>query len=202
MNKTSFILFLSIAVAVCTAETSVAADSPLELMRTTVEGIIATLKNKDLSAETRRAQIRSLASKRFSYQAMSQRVLGKNWKQASKEQQQHFVDLFSELLEATYMGRVEAYTDEEVRYDREKIEGKRAVVDTVIVTASAEIPIQYKMGLIKGEWFVYDIAVEKISLILNYRTTYAEIFRKDGMDGLLAQMEAKIKEIRKARDGN
>ncbi|NOR40167.1 MAG: ABC transporter substrate-binding protein, partial [Gammaproteobacteria bacterium] len=110
--------------------------------------------------------------------------------------QQEFVKLFSQLIENTYIGRIEAYTDEKVDYPGEKVKGKKAVVETLILTASADIPINYKVYQKKnGEWWVYDVIIEGISLISNYRSSYQEIVKKEGFDGLIAKMKAKIKEL-------
>ncbi len=126
---------------------------------------------------------------------MSQRTLATNWKKASKEQKKEFVQLFSQLIENTYIGRVEAYTDEKVDYPGEKVKGKKAVVETLILTKSADIPVNYKVYRKKGEWWVYDVIIEGISLISNYRSSYQEIVKKEGVDGLLAKMKVKVKEL-------
>jgi phospholipid transport system substrate-binding protein len=106
------------------------------------------------------------------------------------------MELFSELLEASYLGRIESYTDEEVRFVSEKINGPRAEVETLIVTRSADIPISYKLVDRQGEWLVYDVIVEKVSLVRNYRGTFTEIARKEGMDGLFEQMRSKIEDLK------
>jgi len=126
---------------------------------------------------------------------MSQRTLATNWKKASTEQKKEFIGLFSKLIENTYIGRVEAYTDEKVDYPGEKVKGKKAVVETLILTASADIPVNYKVYLKNDKWWVYDVVIEGISLISNYRSSYQEIVKKDGFEGLIAKMKAKIKEL-------
>jgi phospholipid transport system substrate-binding protein len=127
---------------------------------------------------------------------MSQGILATNWKKASKEERQRFQDLFSELIESTYRDQVDTYNNEEVRYLSEKIKGRKAEVETVVVTANAEIPVNYKL-VNKGDgWHAYDIRVEGVSLIRTYRDSYREIVKKEGISGLLAQMEKKIEELR------
>jgi phospholipid transport system substrate-binding protein len=140
--------------------------------------------------------MRKVINGRFDFRAMSQRTLATNWKKASKEQQQEFVQLFAQLIENTYIGRVEAYTDEKVDFPGEKVKGKKAVVETLILTATADIPINYKVYQKKnGEWWVYDVIIEGISLISNYRSSYQEIVKKEGFDGLIAKMKNKIEEL-------
>ena len=98
------------------------------------------------------------------------------------------------------MGKIEAYTDERVEYLKEKMKKKSAVVDTHIVTKSVNIPISYKVLRSGDDWLVYDVVVEEVSLISNYRSTYAEIFKKEGMSGLLAKMEETVERQKSAAD--
>lgn len=191
-------LFLILAFGITLAAANiVSADiSPTDSIRGSVDGILTLLQNKELDQATRRKKMRKLINARFDFRAMSQRTLATNWKKASKEQKQEFVTLFSQLIENTYIGRVEAYTDEKVDYPGEKVKGKKAVVETLILTASADIPINYKVYQKKdGEWWVYDVIIEGISLISNYRSSYQDIVSKEGLDGLLAKMRSKIKEL-------
>jgi phospholipid transport system substrate-binding protein len=195
MLKQLFTILL--AGIILTATTITSADaSPTEAIRGSVDSILTLLQNKGLDQATRRKEMRKVISERFDFRAMSQRTLATNWKKASKEQQQEFVQLFAQLIENTYIGRVEAYTDEKVDYPGEKVKGKKAVVETLILTASADIPINYKVYQKKnGEWWVYDVIIEGISLISNYRSSYQEIVKKEGFDGLIAKMKNKIKEL-------
>jgi phospholipid transport system substrate-binding protein len=191
-------LFLMLAFAMTLAAANIAsADiSPTDSIRGSVDGILTLLQNKGLDQTTRRKEMRKVINGRFDFHAMSQSTLATNWKKASKEQQEEFVTLFSQLIENTYIGRVEAYTDEKVDYPGEKVKGKKAVVATLILTASADIPIDYKVYQKKnGEWWVYDVIIEGISLISNYRSSYQDIVSKEGLDGLLAKMRNKIKEL-------
>lgn len=191
-------LFLILAFAITLAAANIAsADiSPTDSIRGSVDGILTLLQNKELDKVTRRKEMRKVINGRFDFRAMSQSTLATNWKKASKEQQQEFVTLFSQLIENTYIGRVEAYTDEKVDYPGEKVKGKKAVVATLILTASADIPIDYKVYQKKnGEWWVYDVIIEGISLISNYRSSYRDIVSKEGVDGLLAKMRDKLKEL-------
>ena len=86
------------------------------------------------------------------------------------------------------MGRLEAYTNEAVEFRDEDINNNRSTVDTVIVTANNDIPINYKLRQRSDGWFVYDVEVENVSMVSSYRETYRSVVRRDGMDGLLSQM--------------
>ena len=189
-------LILAASIALTVANIASADASPMDSVRGSVDSILTLLQNKELDQATRRKEMRKVINGRFDFRAMSQRTLATNWKKASKEQQQEFVQLFAQLIENTYIGRVEAYTDEKVDYPGEKVKGKKAVVETLILTASADIPINYKVYQKKnGEWWVYDVIIEGISLISNYRSSYQEIVKKEGFDGLIAKMKNKIKEL-------
>ncbi len=174
---------------------SSASSGPTDQVRITVDGVMEILKDKTLDKEARRERLSSLIRKRFDFKAMSQRALGINWKKATQEEKERFVKLFSDLLEATYIGRIEAYSDERVEYINEKVEKDRAEVDTHIVTKSVEIPMRYKLILRGEEWLVYDVVIEEVSLIRNFRSSYREIVKKEGFPGLLAKMEKKINEL-------
>jgi phospholipid transport system substrate-binding protein len=172
-----------------------AVDNATESVRMSVDAIIGILKDASLDKPAKREKIRAVIAERFDFRAMSQSTLATNWKKASQEQQQQFVTLFGELIQNTYIGRVEAYTNERIKYPGEKITSNRAVVDTLILTANAEIPVSYKLYLKQARWLVYDVNIEGVSLISNYRNSYQEIVRKEGFNGLLAKMEEKVKEL-------
>ena len=189
-------LILAASIALTVANIAAADASPTDTVRGSVDSILTLLQNKELDQATRRKEMRKVINGRFDFRAMSQRTLATNWKKASKEQQQEFVQLFSQLIENTYIGRVEAYTDEKVDFPGEKVKKKKAVVETLILTATADIPINYKVYQKKnGEWWVYDVIIEGISLISNYRSSYQEIVKKEGFNGLIAKMKNKIKEL-------
>lgn len=190
-------LFLIIMLSAVMAMPGLAsADSaPIESVRTSVNAILDILKNQELDKVVKRDRMREVIDARFDFHAMSQSTLATNWKKASKDEQQQFVKLFGRLIRNSYIRKVEAYTNEEVTYPSEKIKGKRAVVDTLIITSAADIAVNYKLYLKKDQWRVYDVIIEGVSLISSYRSTYREIMKKEGFSGLLARMEAKIEEL-------
>jgi len=181
-----------------------AETSPTETIRVAVDEILVLLRDDQLDKETRRDRMRAIIDARFDFRAMSQRTLAINWKKASGEEQQQFVDLFTQLIQNSYVGKIEAYTNETVEYPAEKVKGRKAVVDTLIVTSSKEIPIDYRVYLKDDQWYVYDVIIEGVSLISNYRSSYQEIVNREGFSGLLARMEEKIRELDSpsAGDGN
>ncbi len=191
MTKRFAPIFLALLIFAGPAS-SFAATGPMDQVRITVDSILELLKDKSIDKVAKRKKIRALIEPHFHFKAMAQGALATHWKKATPEEREKFIKLFSNLLENTYISRIEAYTDERINYLKETIKGKRAVVDTQIVTANVEIPIQYKLTQVNDQWLVYDIVIEGISLIRNFRSTYGEIVRKEGMSGLLAKLEAKV----------
>ena len=177
---------------------ALAVPSPREQVKQTVDQVLEVLRNKTLTGQPRRDTLSRLIRARFDFTIMSQRTLGKFWKEATPQEQARFVTLFSDLLEANYIGRIEAYSDETVNYLGERVDGDLAEVDTSIHSGNIDIPTSYRLVLKNGQWFVYDVIIEDVSLIKNYRNSYGEIVRKEGYAGLFVRMEEKIRELRAA----
>jgi phospholipid transport system substrate-binding protein len=180
---------------------ALAAPSPREQVKQTVDQVLEVLRNKAISGQPRRETLSRLIRARFNFTIMSQRTLGKSWKEADAQQQARFVTLFSDLLEASYISRIEAYSNETVSYLGERVEGELAEVDTSIHSGNIDIPISYRLVLENGSWFVYDVIIEEVSLIRNYRNSYGEIVRKEGYSGLFVRMEEKLRELRAPASG-
>jgi len=174
-----------------------AAGSATEDVRRTVDQVLVILKQKDVDSSLRRDKLRELIGARFDFETMSQSTLGRQWKKASADEQKKFIELYSKLLEETYVGKIESYTDEKVGYGEEKVKGDKALVETRILTKSTEIPIDYKLIEHPQGWLVYDVVIEGVSLIRNFRSSYGEIIDREGFAGLFARMEEKIRELEK-----
>ena len=177
---------------------ALAVPSPRDQVKQTVDQVLEVLRDKSLTGQPRRETLSRLIRARFDFTIMSQRTLGKYWKEASPQEQARFVTLFSDLLEANYVGRIEAYSDETVNYLGERVDGDLAEVDTSIHSGNIDIPTSYRLVLQNGQWFVYDVIIEDVSLIKNYRNSYGEIVRREGYAALFARMEEKIRELRAA----
>lgn len=169
--------------------------APTAAVKSVVDTILEILRSPDFDLESDRPTIRIEIRRAFDDTAMAQSVLSTNWRQASKEQQDEFKTLLSQTIEGTYIGRLRAYSNETVDYLGEEINENRATVDTVIRSASGDIPLIYKLRKRSDGWFVYDVEIENVSMVSTYRETYRSVVRKDGMDGLLKQMREKIAEL-------
>lgn len=174
----------------------VAAATPKEDIRKTVDQVLQVLRDSKIKGVQRREKLSTLIRARFDFDTMAQFTLGKYWKSASAEDQKKFIRLYSDLLEESYIGRVEAYSDETVDYEAETIENDRAEVKTRVHQGKNELPVTYRLTQRNGEWFVYDVLIEEVSMIKNYRSSYGEIIRKDGFAALLERMAEKLRELR------
>ncbi len=177
---------------------STAAEATDQL-RHAIDGVIDILKDPALKApakkKARRDKIRLRIQERFSFEDMAKRSLGKHWKKRSDAEKEEFVKIFGTLIENSYIGKLEGYTNELVRYE-EEINKKRVIeVRTKIVTTKGtEIPINYRMLSRKGQWMVYDVVIEGVSLVRNYRTQFSQVLRTSPFEELVAQLNKKITE--------
>jgi phospholipid transport system substrate-binding protein len=175
---------------------SAAATGPAEQVRGTVDDVLVVLRDKELLQDDRRRRVQEAIGKRFDFTLMSRAALSVNWKKATPEQRRRFVDLFTELLLLIWTARLDEYHDESVRYGEEKIRGDRATVSTFVVSGDKEIPVDYRLHNKNGEWLVYDVLIEHVSQVSNYRNSYRGIVEEVGIDGLLDRLETKVAELR------
>jgi phospholipid transport system substrate-binding protein len=203
--KTYKVLLLIIIFTVCSlslAAAKAAVYSPKEAIQSTVEAVLDVLRDKELASpdrkQERRDKINMLIKGRFDFKEMSRRTLAKHWKKRTPEETEEFVDIFSDLLVASYIGKVEAYTDETVTYGKEVIKGKGkyGVVSTTIVTKDVDIPLDYKVILKKDKWWVYDVVVEGVSFISTYRSQYNKIIVRESYAELIEKMKVKLDKVK------
>lgn len=165
-------------------------------LKITIDKILEILRDPSLKgeeqAEKRRASLSNVIHERFSFSKMSQLSLGRHWKKRSDEEKKVFIELFGQLLEETYISKIEAYTDEKVVYVKEYVKKKKAQVNTKIITQTIEIPIDYRMYNTKGSWLVYDLVIEGVSLVGNYRSQFDQILKKDTYEKLVEELRKKV----------
>jgi phospholipid transport system substrate-binding protein len=192
MKKAYYLSALIGLLCLALAAQALAAPPPKERVQETVDAVLEVLRDETRDVETKKRDIRVLVRQRFDFRAMAQSTLAQNWRSASEAEQDRFVSLYSRLLEDTYLVMVEEYTNETVEYRNEILRNeKNAQVDTAILAADKEIPVVYRTRLKDGDWYIYDVIIEGVSLISNYRSTYQQLVRREGMDGLLARLEEK-----------
>ncbi len=178
-----------------------AAMTPTETVKQAIGEVLKILKNENLDRTQRWDAIGEIIDARFDFRSMSQSVLATNWQSASAGEKRRFVEFFSQYLEDTYRTRIEAYTDQRVEYLSEQIRKDRAIVDTEIVTASNRIPVTYRLKNNEGAWYAYDVVIEGVSLVSNYRNTFNAIIKAEGMDGLLLDLEHRISSYKEKHGG-
>jgi phospholipid transport system substrate-binding protein len=171
------------------------AGEPQDKIHKTVDEVLTITADKGLQPQERRAKIRQAVLQRFGFEEMAQRSMGQHWRTLTPQQRQEFVELFTELLERSYMNRIEGYKagPQGVRYPKEEINGDQAIVHTEI-TRERDLPAMVNYNLLHkdGDWKVYDIVIEGVSLVNNYRTQFNTIMLKDSYAGLVKQMRTKL----------
>ena len=168
-----------------------------EKIKQTTDRILSIVMDPALKnpakAEEKKKLIRSAVDERFDWTEMTRRALATHWAQRTPEEKKEFVHLFSDLLERTYLGKVEDYSGEKVRYEGETIDGDYSVVKVKIVTKkNKDIPVHYRLRKEGNDWLVYDISIEGVSLINNYRTQFNSIITQSSYENLVKQLRAKI----------
>ncbi len=142
--------------------------------------------------ENSREALGKIVEERFDLKKMSQLSLARHWKERTESEKQEFVDLFCRLLKDTYLSKMEGYTDEKVIFLKERIKKKKAQIDTKIITQTVEIPINYRMFTKKdNQWRVYDVVIEGVSLIANYRSQFNKMLEKDSFEDLMDKLKKK-----------
>ncbi|MET0067336.1 MAG: ABC transporter substrate-binding protein [Candidatus Thiodiazotropha sp.] len=170
--------------------------SPSDRVKETVDRILLILQDPDLSKTERRDQVKSVVRQRFDYESMSQVILATNWRTATQAQREQFIVLFRELLEQTYFSAVDSYDNQTIRMGRERLKGNLADVQTFIVSANKELPVSYKLRYRNDDWFAYDVTVDGVSLVSNYRTSFRNLVKSQGMDGLLTELAGKVAKLK------
>jgi len=174
----------------------VQAATPLETVRTEVNKVLEVLRNKSLKEEAKREKLRVLYNEMFDQEELSRWCLGRNWNKLSEAQRKEFLPLFQQVLEKTYGDRILSYSDEKILFDREVAisKGRVEVQTRVMTTKSKEVPFNYRVFQNKsGTWKVYDVVVENVSLVMNYRSQFNEILAKGTPDELLEILRKKVK---------
>ena len=177
----------------------VRAGVPLDTVEGHVNDVLKVLRDPALQGEAnkeaKQKKIEAIADEMFDYVALSRLTLGRNWRKFDSSQKKEFIQLYRSILEKAYMDRILSYTDEKVTFDKETmLSDKKAEVQTHIITKSTEIPIFYRVYLKNDKWKVYDVLIEGISLIKNYRTQFRDILANNPPEEVLKILRKKIEE--------
>jgi phospholipid transport system substrate-binding protein len=170
-----------------------------EAMKGTIDEVLRVLQDKDLKKperhEERRKTLEKVVAARFSYEEMAKRSLAAQWTKLSEDERKEFVDLFKGLLTRTYADKVESYSGEPVQYINERNQEGYAEVRTKVISGKAEIPLDYRLMNKGGDWQVYDVVIDGISLVNNYRGQFSKIIRSSSYADLVDALRKKSDKI-------
>jgi phospholipid transport system substrate-binding protein len=199
----SLVMVALTAVVVAGSMAPARAGAPTDQVREYTDAVVRILEDPALKAEDRkperRAAVRKIAAEVFDVQETARRALGPHWQQRTPQQREEFVQLFAELLEQTYISKIDFFGGERLRFTEEKVDGENAIVRAKVVTRQAtEVPVEARL-LRKGDrWLVYDILIENISLVGNYRAQFDRIIRTQGYDELVKRLRTRGEFLREA----
>src|SRR5262249_8617257 len=195
-------LFVSAATMVLTVPIALAAwaaPTPTEQVRGAIQRVLRILDDPELRAEgrqgDRRAAIRKVAHELFDFAEITKRSIGHHWQQRTTAEREELVSLFGDLLERTYVSRIELYSGEKIVYVAESVDMEQAVARTRIVTKQgAEIPVDYRLIARGTRGQAYDVAIEGVSLVANYRSQFNKMLQTGSYPDLIKRLRAKLEE--------
>jgi phospholipid transport system substrate-binding protein len=174
------------------------AASPREIVQSAVDRVILAMERAEMESsataqrqafQQRRLEIRRTAAELFDFDEIARRALSRHWTARSPEEQAEFVRLFTELLERSYIGRIESYAGEKIVYTGESVDGAFAIVRSKVVTSRrGETPLDYRLHLRDGRWKVYDVLIDHVSFVATYRSEFSRILQKESYPALLERL--------------
>jgi phospholipid transport system substrate-binding protein len=195
------VLAVCLLAVVVAGSAAAAAAGPKEQLKAAIDRVLLILNDRALKgparAAERHAAIRRVADEIFDFEETARRAMARHWRPLSAAQQAEFVEVFSDLLERVYMSKIELYSGEKIQYPGERVEGDFAIVSTRFVTKTGtEVPIDYRMRKRGERWRIYDVSIEGVSLVANYRTQFDSVLRTASYEELLARMRSRAEETR------
>ena len=195
--------FLLAPVLVFTGAVSAWAGPPTDQLRASIDQVIRILEDPDLRKDARTAErrvaVRQIANETFDFTEITRRCLGTHWQGRTPDERDEITRLFTDLLERSYIGKLESYSGERVIYLGDTVADDAASVRTRLVTKQGtEIPVEYRMHRRDGRWLVYDVSIEGVSLVANYRAQFNKTIRTASYEGLVERLRAKQDEARAA----
>jgi len=177
-----------------------AAGAPSDQLKSQIDRVLKVLDDAELKKEARAAErrgaVRKIANEIFDFGETARRSLGPHWQARTPAEREEFVQLFTDLLERSYISRVELYGGEKIQFLGDTTEGDQARVQTKLLTKSgSDIPIEYRMHRKGDRWLVYDVIIEGVSLVANYRTQFNKIIRTSSYQELVRKMKTKQDEL-------
>lgn len=193
-------MVLAGALVVGVSSAPAAAGVPTDQLKGAVERVLKTLDDPTLKGEARlgerRVAVRKIANEIFDFSEIAKRSMARHWQPLSEAQKNEFVGLFADLLERSYISKIETYGGEKIQYTAERADGEFATVSTRIITKNGtEVPVDYRMIKRADRWLVYDVSIEGVSLVSNYRTQFNKIIQTTSYNELLSKLRNKQDEL-------
>src|SRR4030095_2293465 len=185
---------------------SASAGVPTDQLRGAVDRVRKPLDDPSLKGQNkfaeRRVAVRKIANEIFDFAEIAKRSLAQHWQPLSEAQRNEFVGLFADLLERSYISKIETYGGEKIQYTAERMDGDFATVSTKIVTKNGtEVPVDYRMVKRTDHWLVYDVSIEGVSLVSSYRTQFNKIIQTSSHNELVTKLRTKQDALRAADKG-
>lgn len=176
------------------------AGPPTDQLKGGIDRVLAILQDPALKppgkAEERRQKIRTIANEVFDWTETGKRALARHWQGRSPQEREEFSKLFADLLERSYVGKIEAYSGEKILYGEETLDGDQATVRTKLLTKNGnQIPIDYQMHKVDERWRIYDVKIENVGLVSNYRSQFNRIVQQSGYPDLVQRLKTKQEEL-------
>jgi phospholipid transport system substrate-binding protein len=169
---------------------------PTDQLREYTDQVVKVLDDPNMARQDRRAAVRKIAHEAFDVAETAQRVLARHWQARTPAEREEFTQLFADLLERTYIARMDEYGGERIRYVSESIDGRMASVKARIVTRNGtEVAVESRMNLRGDRWLIYDILIENVSLVANYRSQFDRIVRSSSYEELVRRLKTKRDEF-------
>ncbi len=170
-------------------------ESPTEAMKSTIEQVFEVLEDESLKASERAQErlnvLETIIEKRFDYREIGKRTLGKHWQKLNKAEREEFVSLFQRFLSKTYAGNVDGYSGEQIEYLKERRKGDFAEVQTKVISKKSAITLYYRMLKQSTTWRVYDVVIDGVSLVKNFRSQFGRIIDAESVEGLFEKLRKK-----------
>jgi phospholipid transport system substrate-binding protein len=195
-RRTKAVLMAAVAAFVFYGPGTAGAGAPADELRKTIDSLLTILRSPELQGDAkkqeRRTKLREVIYPRFDFAEMAKRSLGSHWQRRSPEQQKEFTGLFTNLLEGAYLDRIESYDGQKVQFVKENIDKDHAEIETKVVdNKGTEFALNYRMHNAGGEWKVYDVIIENISLVNNYRSQFNRMLAKSSYEDLVVALKEK-----------
>ncbi len=192
------LIALSMILILFASGASLYAEAPLDTIKEGINRVLDIVKDKSLDRKEKVARIEKVYASIFDEVELAKRSLGRNWTKLNPEQQKEFIDLFRQVLEKAYIDKILAYNNEKIVFGKQsEISGNLTEVKTLVLSESKKIPINYRLIQKNNVWKVYDVIIENVSLIQNYRSQFNSILAKNSPEQLLQTLRNRVKNQKK-----